>query len=309
MTRVAIIALVFIVATDRSWAIGEFYANRAEGWFWYRQDSLVLEDAVLKQTDRPEAQPQPFSPTASDVLPLSAAWFRENFSKYKDAAIDNPTASNIAAYLYLQCVMLDKANRFTDNVQRHVVTDPYLDEVTRRPITTFAANEVNKETGRLREEHLRLIAQKAGIFFFFLSDCRYCHLQAPVLARLADVYGFEIFPISLDGRPMSNGLFERFRVDQGQARQLGVVSTPAMFLAHPPDNFIPIAQGAVSMDEIVNRILMASVQAGWLEEKDYQQTRPLATQAMLDDTHLPANAVTDPDRLVEFLRNRLRSAR
>ncbi len=309
MTRVAVIVLVFIIATDRSWAIGEFYENRAEGWFWYRQDSLGLEGAAPKQTDRPESQPQSFSPPAPDVLPLSAAWFRENFSKYKDAAIDNPTASNIAAYLYLQRVMLDKANRFTDNVQRHVVTDPYLDEVTRRPIATFAANEVNKETGRLREEYLRLIAQKAGIFFFFQSDCRYCHLQAPVLARLADTYGFEVYPISLDGRPMSNGLFQKFQIDQGQARQLGVVSTPAMFLAHPPDKFIPIAQGAVSMDELVNRVLMTAVQAGWLDEKDYQQTRPLTTQAMLDDTHLPANAVTDPDRLVEFLRNRLRSAR
>ncbi len=130
-----------------------------------------------------------------------------------------------------------------------------------------------------------------------------------MLARLADMYGFEIYPISLDGRPMPNGLFQQFQIDQGQARQLGVVNTPAMFLAHPPDKFIQIAQGAVSMDELVNRIVMVAVQAGWLDQRDYEQTRPFATQAMFNDTHAPADAFGDPDGLVDYLRNTLRSAR
>ncbi len=301
------VVLVALAAPPNcAWAIGEFYENRAEGWFWYRLDSSPLE--LQTQPNQPELSARQVSPISPETQPLSAAWFRENFPKYKDAAIDNPTPANIAAYLYLQRVMMDKANRFSDSVQQVVVTDPYLDEVTRRPIATFAANEVNRETGRLREDQLRLVARRAGIFFFFRSDCRYCDLQAPVLARLADAYGFEIYPISLDGRPMPNGLFRQFRVDQGQARKLGVVSTPAMFLAQPPDKFIQIAQGAVSMEELVSRILMVAVQAGWLDEKDYQQTRPLTAQTTFYGAQLPGGDFPNPEDLVEYLRNAVRSA-
>lgn len=309
MKRGIVLGVVLVaLAAPRScaWAIGEFYENRAEGWFWYRLDLSPPE--LQTQPNHTELSARQVSPIIAETPPLSAAWFRENFPKYKDAAIDNPTPANIAAYLYLQRVMMDKANRFSDNVQQVVVTDPYLDEVTRRPIATFAANEMNRETGRLREDQLRLVARRAGIFFFFLSDCRYCDLQAPVLARLADAYGFEIYPISLDGRPMPNGLFRQFRVDQGQARKLGVVSTPAMFLAQPPDKFIQIAQGSVSMEELVSRILMVAVQAGWLDEKDYQQTRPFTAQATFDGAQLTGGDFRNPEDIVEYLRNAVRSA-
>lgn len=297
--------LVVQVWMGRALALNEFYAGRAEGWFWYRQDPEALETIVPEQVDTVGD----FASWPAPPVPLSAAWFRENFPKFRDTAIDNPTQENISAYLYLQRVMLDKSSRFSDSVQQAVITDPYLDEVTRRPLATFAANEMNREAGQAREAQLSAVARRAGIFFFFRSDCRFCDIQAPILARLADRYGFEIFPISLDGEPMPNGLFQDFRTDQGQARELGVISTPAMFLAHPPDKFIQIAQGAVSMDELVNRILLVAMQAGWLEQRDYAETRPMTAVATFDGGQLPAEAVLDREKLVEYLRERVRGVR
>lgn len=288
-------------------AASEFYQKRGEGWFWYQQDQIVTEEPSLAQTPdstppaRPQAQPQ-----TSALVPLSTSWFREHFPKFRDAAIDNPTPENVAAYLYLQRVMLDKSSRFSDGVQQAVITDPYLDEVTRRPLATFAANEMNREAGQAREAQLRAIAKRAGIFFFFQSDCRFCDIQAPILANLADRYGFEIFPISLDGRPMPNGLFQHFRIDQGQAQDLGVISTPAMFLAHPPDKFVQIAQGAISIDELVQRILVVALQAGWLDQREYAETRPISAQATFDGARLPADVFSDPEKLIEHLRQGVR---
>lgn len=301
--------LAACIATEAVWAIGEFYGTRAEGWFWYQTNQAPVED---ERREQPEDMSAPLQGTQSDhqdPVPLSVEWLRENLPKYRDAAIDNPTPASIAAYLYLQKVMLDKSSRFADSVQQAVVMDPHLDEVTRRPLATFAANEMNKQAAQARENQLRAIAARAGIFFFFLSDCPYCHVQAPILARLADLYGFQVYPVSLDGRPMPNGLFQDFRTDRGQAQQLGVVSTPAMFLAHPPGKFVQIAQGAISMEELVSRILLAAVQAGWLEENEYQKSRAFAVQATLDKTRVPANALSDPAKLVDYFRNSIRSMR
>jgi conjugal transfer pilus assembly protein TraF len=89
--------------------------------------------------------------------------------------------------------MMDKAQKFTD-VARHVVmADPRLDENTRRPIATFAVNEANNLASLATEQALTTIAQQAGILFFFRSDCRYCHLQAPLLAILEKRLGVDLF--------------------------------------------------------------------------------------------------------------------
>ena len=59
--------------------------------------------------------------------------------KYRDKAIDDPTSENVSTYMYLQRVMLDKAEKFADASQKLVMRDAVLDENARRPIATFGA--------------------------------------------------------------------------------------------------------------------------------------------------------------------------
>jgi conjugal transfer pilus assembly protein TraF len=68
---------------------------------------------------------------------------------------------------------------------------------------------------------------------------------------LEKVYGFKIYPVSLDGLPMPNGLFGNFRLDQGQAALLGVEQTPALFLIKPPRQIVSLTQGALSLEVVV----------------------------------------------------------
>jgi hypothetical protein len=95
-----------------------------------------------------------------------------------------PHPENVALYLYLQRVALDKSSRFAAATQRAVQRDPFLDEITQRPTATFAANLVNRQTGDHRDQILQRIAQSAGVLFFFRSDCPYCEAQAPLLRLL-----------------------------------------------------------------------------------------------------------------------------
>jgi conjugal transfer pilus assembly protein TraF len=281
-----------------------FYLREQEGWFWYEREP---EPALAPEPPLPEQLAVPTEPQVSETPPegpnpLSAQWLREHMGEYRDAAIDDPTPQNVALYLYLQRVALDKSSRFAAATQRAVQFDPFLDEVTQRPTATFAANLTNRQAGDNRDAVLERIAKMAGVLFFFRSDCPYCDAQAPLLELLEARYGFSVLPVSIDGAPLPGGAFPNFRQDSGQAGALGVVSTPALFLVRPPDAMAPLSQGLLSLAQLQERVVIAAVQAGWISEGEYTRTRPVTADLMLDPGQLPATLPDDPEALLSALR-------
>jgi conjugal transfer pilus assembly protein TraF len=293
---------VCLTAPLRPEAAG-FYFREKEGWFWYERDPVP----------GPEPKPPPVSPPVAAKAapqgpsPLSAQWLREHLGAYRDAAIDDPTAQNVAPYLYLQRVALDKARRFAAATQRAVQCDPFLDELTQRPTATFAANLVNREAGEARDQVLSDIAAQAGVMFFFRSDCPYCEVEAPLLEMLTTRYGFAILPVSLDGAPLPGGVFPAFSRDRGQAEALGVVSTPALFLARPPDVLLPLSQGLLSLAQLKDRVVRAAVDAGWISADAYTRTRPVTADLTLAASALPDVLPEDPSALLRVLQGLARA--
>jgi conjugal transfer pilus assembly protein TraF len=303
-------------AVDRPAA--SYFEDKQRGWFWYE----VLPEPVKKtqpeiQTSQEKPKPdiKPPSVVQADIepktqaqpsvepRPLSSVWLKQNLEHYLNQAIDDPSPENVAAFYYLQRVMMDKAERFTNAARYVVMSDPQLDETVRRPVATYAANEANHQAGVVAERALKAIAAQAGILFFFRSDCPYCHVQAPILAMLENAYGFKIYPVSLDGLPMPNGFFSQFKRDQGQAAMLGVEQTPALFLMKPPKQIVPLAQGALSLEEVTGRILLAAKEAGWIDATQYQTTQGIRnTPMLLPDAGSISPAVTqDPLSLIQAL--------
>jgi len=283
-----------------------FYFRGQEGWFWYeREPQLAPEPEPARPTAVPPAPAA--TPAHQGPKPLSAPWLRAHLGAYRDAAIDDPSPRNVALYLYLQRLALDKASRFAAATQRAVQRDPFLDEVTQRPTATFAANLVNRQAGEHRTQALKAIARQAGLLFFFRADCPYCEAQAPLLAMLASRYGFTILPVSLDGAPLPGGVFPSFSRDRGQAAHLRVVSTPALFLARPPDDLVPLAQGLLSLAQLEERVVLAAVEAGWISEEVYSRTRPITADLTLDPVALPAVLPAEPEQLLRVLQTLARA--
>jgi conjugal transfer pilus assembly protein TraF len=301
-----------------------FYARGAEGWFWYMEEPPEPEDSESPEQPAPIPEPPPpiaAEPTPTPVAPeavaatagattgpapLSAAWLRANLERYRDSAIDDPSPRNVALYLYLQRLAIDKAERFAEATQRAVWSDPLLDETTRRPLATFAANLVNREAAANREAALTETAKVAGLWFLFRSDCPYCEAQAPLLEVLTARYGFDVQAVSLDGRPLPGGFFPDFRIDRGQARALGVVSTPALFLARPPNGIVPLSQGVLSLAELQQRIIHAATQAGWIAPEWRERTQARVADLRMDPSGLDDPALADdPDQLLAHLRGLL----
>jgi len=293
--------------------VRRFYERSAEGWFWYKKEPEHRKREKQKEALPPPSMPS--TPTAESPpsntgpAPFSAAWLREELPKAKDRAIDTPTPENIRAYYYLQRVAMDKAEKFANVAERVVVGDPVLDEVSRRSLATFAANKQNELAGNERDRQLEGIAKRAGLFFFYKSDCPYCEMQAPVLEALATAFGFTVRAISLDGEPLPNGLFPDFIRDNGQAAQLGVTVTPTIFLANPPNGLAPIAAGVLSLEELKRRIMVVAVQQGWITEEKFNQSRPVNPAPSLANPMEGQGTPIDIDNatsLVNYLRSRIK---
>lgn len=152
-----IIFFLFILPAHAS--DGQFYQRGQEGWFWYQ---------VIPEPEQPDELIEPetgvVESSQSELKPFSAAWFREHMQSFMDKAIDEPTNENVRAYLYLQRVMMDKGSQFADVSQQVVMGDPVLDEISRRPLATYAANRMDREAGAQRDVALGEVAKRAGLF-------------------------------------------------------------------------------------------------------------------------------------------------
>lgn len=290
-----------------------YYEGKERGWFWYEDPELEEEpeEEIIPPPLPKEKKEEPLPPSKkTEPKPLSSKWFRENMEKFRDKAVDEPTSENVSVYMYLQRVMLDKAEKFTEVTQTTVMSDPVLDENSRRPTATFGAFAMDDKSTRGTEKAAKKLAEIAGLWFFYASTCEFCIKEAGVLKGLANAYGFKIMPIALDGLPLPGSDFKDFTIDRGQAKKLGVETTPALFLVKPGDNgaAIQLGQGLLSGDDIINRAITLSNQNGWLNKDEYNDT--LKVNPMQVDTQtiqgLDEKSMSNPSEMVKAIRANLR---
>ena len=300
-----------------------YYEGKDEGWFWKVRDPVEPAPEIVPEVapepepvpEPPEVDtaPPPVSPTRPSApavpeepagpKPLSAEWLREALPKYQDRAMNNPTTENVAAFFYLQRYAVDMAERFALQAQRVVMSDPVLDENSRRPQSVFGADVVDRQAEEAADRVLEVIADEAGLWYFYRSDCPYCAAQSPVLENMVRKTDIAIMAIALDNAPLIDGHFPDWVPNGGQAEMLEVRATPTLYLVRPPGEFLLIAEGVMAETMIRERIIQQAHQAGWISDALYHPTRRVnqihlaGTPDALTDAHLD-----DPIRLVELLR-------
>jgi conjugal transfer pilus assembly protein TraF len=303
-------ALVMLAAASVSAEERRFYEREAEGWFWYQDPPPEPE----------EPEPEPPTPAGSAAAPsegaaeagppaFSSAWLKTAIPEYTERAIDEPTIENVRAALYLHRLASDKAAQYAELSQQVTLGDPFLDAEFERPLANFAAQEVDRAALLARRALLEHLSAEIGVLWFYASDCPYCERQAPIMRGLENTSGLDVLTVSLDGLPMPSGAFaDRFVVDRGQAAQLGVRTTPAIFLMRPASGeFEQVSQGMMELSDLEERVLLIAHRRGWISEEAWQATRVVRrTTVAVAPADLDPSVLDDPEALVAYLRDAMK---
>ncbi|BBF23543.1 hypothetical protein SUTMEG_14340 [Sutterella megalosphaeroides] len=174
---------------------------------------------------------------------------------YRDIVWENPTPENVMAYVLLLHFAVNRSQKFAEIAQQITIENLLLDETCQRPTVTYGVHKVDREAYDHFMAVVQKIRNKAGLFFFFKSGCGYCESEAPLIGNF-EKDGFDVFAISVDGGSLESYQFRNVKLDQGQAEQLGVTATPALFLVSADGVFENLGQG-------------------WISEEDFQEAKPM----------------------------------
>ena len=264
---VAVLACVaFDVASDQSALAAEisptaalqeeavaerYWAERERGWFWYQLPPL-------ERREKPQGTPVPAAPARpTELIEFDA--LQKRVEELRNIAIIRPTERNIRNYLAVQAEVIDKASVFADVAQRVIWANPDFDyTVTGRPVNAKALEVFDRDQIIVRESTATALAKDHALFFFFRSDCPYCHQFGPYLKDFEAKFGLTVVPISVDGGPLLPA-FPNPRIDNGIARTLDVREVPALFLVEPASGrIVPIGYGVLSESELLERLKAVS---------------------------------------------------
>ena len=195
-------------------AAARYWSDSWRGWHFY-------EDPMPEERERPPL-PDKVAPAVPPALPSKAPELVE-FERLQKAledtrniAIMRPTEANVRRYMELESQVVARASYFADVAQRVAWATPALDPTLQgRPVNAKAL-EVFEQTELVdRSRSIAELGKDHVLFFFYRSDCPYCHAFAPTLAAFQARHGIQVVAISVDGGPMPG--FPQARTDNGIA--------------------------------------------------------------------------------------------
>lgn len=232
------ILLLFMIESSQAFT---FFDRHAEGWHWY--------EVIPHENDSVQDESVPQTP--SEMIEQQKRELEQSLHK----AVISGNPRDVMSYINKQQALMNQSLRFAQAWQVAILTHPELDERIQYPTEQFSHDTYYKLKQDKRSQLISTLAQEYGLFFFFKGNCSYCHVFAPVVKGFAEVYGWEVLPISLDGGSLES--FPNPQHDNGIVRELGVQHVPALIAVHPQSKrMIPLAYGVASFEEIERRVEM-----------------------------------------------------
>lgn len=218
------------------------------------------------ETPGPATEPDgPKKPKTREEQALERIESLQKELKAKRAlAIVDPTPDNLKAYIAAQEAMMNMGSVFSDVWRRVVWQNPDLNYELKRPVNNAAIATYASARKAAEKRQLSDINKEWGLFFFFRSDCPYCHRLAPTLKFLTDTYGITVLPVSVDGAGLPE--YPNPQRDNGLVEKLGIRQVPMLVLGNVKDKrLMPLASGVISAQDVIERIyILTSTQPGEL---------------------------------------------
>lgn len=190
LIRLALVlaSMVGASAASAQEAAARYWSDRWRGWHFY-------EDPVPEERERPPL-PDKVAPAAPPALPakvpelLEFERLQKALEDTRNIAIMRPTEANVRRYMELESQVVARASYFADVAQRVAWATPALDPTLQgRPVNAKAL-EVFEQTELVdRSRSIAELGKDHVLFFFYRSDCPYCHAFAPTLAAFQARHG------------------------------------------------------------------------------------------------------------------------
>lgn len=231
-----------------------FWDDYRRGWHFYEDPETEASPAKAPQKAADKAKPQ--DRRAPELIEFEQ--LQRRLEEYRNIAIIRPSEANVRRYMELEASVVRQASYFSDVAQRVAWSTPKLDMTLEgRPVNARAIEVFDREQAQNRSSSVAALASTHVLFFFFRSDCPYCHAFAPTLEAFQARHGMQIVPISVDGGGLPN--FPQYRRDNGISKTLQVTQVPAVFLAEPfTGKITPIGYGVLSEAQLLERIAIVA---------------------------------------------------
>jgi conjugal transfer pilus assembly protein TraF len=189
------------------------------------------------------------------TLGQKAASIRKNIQKRQqellDIAIYFPSEENTKNYIsFLQKNISDPASTFAAYTERTVNKNPDINYSLKRPVNNIGTRIFNDNLNQIKDQKIKNLHKKYGLFFIYRSDCPYCHAYAPIIKRFAQDNNLMIKAISMDGGILSE--FPNSKINNGR---FNVPQVPATILwDNEKKEASIIGYAAFSENELKDRI-------------------------------------------------------
>jgi conjugal transfer pilus assembly protein TraF len=187
-----------------------YWSDRWRGWHFY-------EDPPQEEVE-PPSRPAPSTaprPTASPRPPELVEFERlqKTLEDLRNIAIMRPSEANVRRYMELEMQVVNRASYFADVAQRVAWATPDLDpSLQGRPVNAQALEVFERQQRTDRSASVANLGRDHVLFFFYRSDCPYCHAFGPTLQAFEARHGIQVVAVSVDGGPLPG--FPRARARQ-----------------------------------------------------------------------------------------------
>ena len=276
----------------------QFTPFKGDGFYWYAKppvEPLPPSSSPVKPAS-PESQKK--------VEPLSMKWLSENLQPLLQKAADSPSRDNVANYFYAQRILLDKSQNFSTAAGELIATDPYLDENNRVPIAQFANLEFERQSKKDQESILKLLTNRGGIWLFTdkADRCAACKtfekdiIVGDTNAGIAKEFGFSYRVIDVSTK---KGKFI--------AQKLKLKVTPTTVFVSPPNKFVLLSQGLMSLEALKTRIVVGARVAGLLSPQEASLSLPYDKNILKNEDIEMETEGKDASDVMKSFRERIQS--
>lgn len=199
-----LLLICLLLGANQAFAISDFYKNKAEGWFWYKdpvKEKYEEEERARTQEDQTKLEKKEIKGSKMQVpknlTPESARAFKEKFQRKLDDAknmwLFSGDFKHAAEYLRMQKRVMDFASQGARVAATAKRIYPDLNDEILNPTSQTARSLFEEQKKQLEDKMITEYAKEFHLVYFTDPESQACQIFAKTLAEFSALYGFKVF--------------------------------------------------------------------------------------------------------------------